>query len=77
MFKMTCFNTLNSWGEDYKSQVTGHSMKCLSLHWLQIFKSSQAQQPISEARNPQMLASDLVRRDSPSSEPCLDIRSLL
>lgn len=66
MFKMTCFNdTLNSWGKDYKSQVIGHRMKCLSLHWLQISKPSQAQQPISEARNPQMLAFDLVKRDSP------------
>lgn len=53
---MTCFNdTLSSWGKDYKSQVTGHHMKCLSLHWLQIFKPSRAQQPFLKPEIPKCL----------------------
>lgn len=73
MFKKTCFNdTLNFWGKDYKSQVTGHHMKCLSLHWLQIFKSSQAQQPFLKPEIPKCLNLTYSRGIAPSPEPCLD-----
>ena len=74
---MICFNdTSTSWGKDYKSQVSGHIMKRLSLHWLQILSNLRRDSSLFlKLEIPKGLDLAQSRGISPSSEPRLEANS--